>query len=154
MVVTLDKNIDHRLLLILRRAVDMTIKVRKIELDQYHISPIEAFALFCIHTIGDGATAAEVSRIIGRQHNTEMALLRRMEKKGLLTKTRDLERGTIWRISLTQKGELIRRQSMKLNSVHGVMASFSEDEKKELESFLKTICDNANMQLTKVTTKA
>jgi DNA-binding MarR family transcriptional regulator len=149
MAATSDKNIDHRLLLILRKAVDTIIKVRKIELDQYHISPIEAFALFCIHTIGDGATAAEVARIIGRQHNTEMALLRRMEKKGLLTKTRDLERGTIWRISLTQKGEAIRRQSMKLKSVHSVLSSLSEDEKKGLESHLNTICDNANIQLKK-----
>jgi len=142
---------DYRLLLLLGRAGDMLSKVRRVELDQYHISPIEALALFCISEIGNGETPAEVSRKMRRRHNTVTALLGRMEKKGLLTRTRNAERNGTWRIDLTAKGEVICRQAVSLSSVHGVMSNFSEGEKLELESYLKTICDNANVQLNKAT---
>ncbi len=141
MQLTLYRNTDYRLLNLLARASDVVLKARKAELDKYGISPIEALALFSIDDLGNDTTAAELSRKMRRQHNTVMALLRRMEKKKLITMVRDTAKANTWRVGITRKGRTACRKAMSLNSVHQVMARFSDDEKRQLESYLQSICD-------------
>lgn len=143
MVLKLDGDTDYRLLRLVQRASDALLRVRKAELGRYRLSPIEAFALFNIDNLGNDMTPAELSRRMRRQHNTVMALLRRMENKGLVTRTRDTDRANTWRVSLTSMGETACRQAMCLDSVHEVMSNFSETEKQQLETYLMTISDNA-----------
>ena len=147
---TLNRDTDYRLLLLLGRAGDVLSKVRKLELARYGVSPVEALALFVLEDMGNGATPAEVSRRMLRQHNTVTALLCRMEKKGLLTRERDSDGSSKWRISMTPKGEDVCRQAISLSSVHGALSGIPESQKLELESYLKTICDNAQMQIVRV----
>lgn len=141
MDLTLYGNTDYRLLVLLARARDALLKVRKAELDEYRVSPIEALALFSIDDLRNKTTAAELSRKMRRQHNTVMALLRRMEKKGLVNKVKDEEKRNVWRISLTKAGKAACRRAKRLDSVHQVMSIFTESQKKELESCLNVICD-------------
>lgn len=143
MVLKLDGDTDFRLLRLVQRTSDALVKVRKAELDQYRLSPIEAFALFNIDDLGADSTPAELSRRTHRQHNAVMALLRRMEKKGLVTMTRDSDRANTWRVGLTNAGETACRQAMCLDSVHEVMSDLSETEKQQLETFLTTVSNNA-----------
>ena len=86
---------DYNLWVLLHQAKDAVFKAREKELSQYGISAMEAAALFIIQAIGDKATPAEISRWIFREHHTVTALLSRMEKKGLITKVKDLETGRI-----------------------------------------------------------
>lgn len=147
MVIKLDGETDFRLLRLVQRASDALLKVRKAELNRYRLSPIEAFALFNIDDIGNDTTPAELSRRMRRQHNAVMALLRRMEKKGLVTMTRDSDRANTWRVGLTDVGETACRYAMCLDSVHEVMSDFSETEKQQLEAYLTTVSTNALKRL-------
>ena len=66
-----------------------------------------------------------------------------MEKKGLITKVKDVDRKNIWKVSLTEKGGKAYRQSLKRESIHAVMSSLKENERQQLETYLRKIRDQA-----------
>jgi len=134
---------------LLNQAKDTLFKVRGNELNQYGISATESQVLFTINDLGGRTTPAAISRRVYREHNTVTALLGRMEKKGLISKVRDQERKNIWRIDMTEKGKGVLRQSAKMESIHMVISILSDDELKQLETYLRKIRDNALKQLTK-----
>ena len=134
---------------LLNQAKDTLFKVRGNELNQYGISATESQVLFTINDLSGKTTPAAISRRVYREHNTVTALLGRMEKKGLISKTRDKERKNIWRIDMTEKGKDVFRQSVKMESIHRVTSILSDRELKRLETYLRKIRDNALKQLTK-----
>ena len=137
---------DYRLWVLLAMARDALLGARAIELAKHHISATEFFALFVINDIGDAATPADISRRMFRRHNTVSALLQRMTKKGLVKKSRDTDRGNIWRIKMTTKGEEAFQQAAEIESIHLAMSSLSELDKLHLESYLRSIRRNAITQ--------
>jgi MarR family transcriptional regulator for hemolysin len=143
------KDIDYTIWVLLNQARDTVLKVRGNELNQYGLSVVEGHTLFTIQDLGGKATPAQISRRIYREHNTLTALLSRMEKKGLITKTRDANRKNMWRVDLTEKGKNIYLQSIKRESIHTVMSTLSEKELLQLETYLRKIRDYALKQLTK-----
>ncbi len=138
--------IDYRLLVLLSRARDSLIKARGLELDQFAVSPIEAFLLLLITDLGDRPTPADLSRRSFRDHTTISALLRRMESKGLVSRAKDTKTNT-WKISLTKDGKTAAANANKMDSVHTVMSALSEADKRNLESYLKTLYENALRQI-------
>ena len=146
-----EKDIDFGIWALLNQTRNAVLRVRENELSQYGITAIEADALF--HIIArDNITPAEISRIIFRVHNTVSALLTRMEKKGLIVKTKDKKKKNIWRISITEKGRKAYYNSLKRESLRTIMSSFSTAEKKQMFSFIRKVRDNALSQLVTVPT--
>ena len=118
-------------------------KARSRELLQYGITPEEAAVLFVIRSIGRRATPAEISRWLYRKQHSTSGLLKRMEKKGLVTKTNDLDRKNLVRVSLTEKGEQVYEYSTKRESIHRIIEALSEEECVQLASYLRTVRDKA-----------
>jgi DNA-binding MarR family transcriptional regulator len=146
------KDIDFGIWALLNQSRDVTLRVRENELRKYGITTKEANALLHIFINNKNVTPAEISRILFREHNTVSALLTRMEKKGLIVKSRDKEKKNIWRITITEKGMKAYFNSIKRESLRIIMSSFSLAEKKQMMSFLKKIRDNALSQLISVPT--
>lgn len=140
-----DKKFNLWLLLVQTR--DAMFKARAKELSPYGITSVEAGVLFSIQAIsqdtGNKITPAELSRWMFREHHTVSALLNRMEKKGLIKKTKDSHIKTQWRISVTEKGQEAYRQATKRKVIHTVMSTLSEKERQQLELSLKKIRDKA-----------
>jgi len=134
---------DYNLWVLLSQTRDVIFKVRENELSQYGITAVEATALFVIRVIGDEATPAKISRCMLRQHHTVTALLKRMENKGLIMRTKDPDRKNTWRVCLTEKGQNAYNQSSIRDSLHAVMSIFSENEHEQLEKYLKKLRDEA-----------
>jgi DNA-binding MarR family transcriptional regulator len=102
---------DYALWVLLLQMRDAALKLREKELSQYGISPEQAGVLFIIHTIGNTATPVEISRWLLRKHHTVLGILGRMEKAGLVRKTKDPERKNLVRVTLTEKGRQAYYQS-------------------------------------------
>ena len=145
------RDIDFGIWALLNQSRDAVLRARENELSQYGITTKEADALLHIFNL-DNISPADISRILFREHSTISALLTRMEKKGLIAKTRDKEKKNIWRISITAKGRKAHFNSLKRESLHIIMSSFSAAEKKQMFSFLKKIRANALSQLVEVPT--
>jgi len=109
------------------------------ELRRYGISTIEAAVLFSAQSIGNKATPAEISRWLLRKPYSVSGLLNRMEKKGLIKKTRNLDRKNLVRITLTEKGKQAYYQSIERKCIHKVMSTLTKEEQQLLKSCLERL---------------
>jgi DNA-binding MarR family transcriptional regulator len=144
---------DYKLWVLLNQATDAALRARQKELDRYGISVAQATVFFVIQAIGEKATPAEITRWLLRESHTVTELLNRMEKEGLVTKTKDLERKNMVRVSITEKGRQAYEQSTKRKSIHKVMSSLSQEERQQLRSYLERLRNKALGDLTAERTK-
>jgi len=93
------------------------------------------------------ATPAEISRWLFREPHTVSGLLDRMEKDGLVTKVKDLDRKNLVRVVITEKGEEAYRKSRDMKAVGNIMSSLLEEEKDNLRGYLETLRSEALAQL-------
>jgi DNA-binding MarR family transcriptional regulator len=137
---------DYKLWILLHQSKDNVFKIRDNELKQFGISVAEAGTLYVVKAIDktEGkVTPSKIAKGMLRQHHTVTALLKRMEKKGLITRSKDPDNKGALIIELTEKGETAIKRSYKRDSLHRIMSVFSEDEKKQLEEYLLRLRDNA-----------
>jgi DNA-binding MarR family transcriptional regulator len=134
---------DYQLWIMLEQARAAMLTAREKELAKYDTSAMKAAVLFIADSIGSEATPAEISRWILRRPHTVSGILDRMEKDGLINKTKDLERKNMVRVTLTERGKKALQQSGKRESIRRSLTSLSEGEKKELYIALEKIRDRA-----------
>ena len=137
----------QNLCLLLAQTRDAIYRARRKQLRRYNITPRQSVALFVIHSAGDKATPANISRWLFRESHTVSELLSRMERQGLVRRVKDLGKKNLVRIELTEKGRKTYHQSAKQQSISDVMSSLSEEECQQLMSYLQILRDNAMKEL-------
>ncbi len=130
---------DYITWVLLSQTRNALLKARDKELRQYGITAVQAAVLCWIQAIGNSATPAEISRCMLREPHTISRLVDRMVRKGLLSKTKDLERRNLVRVSLTEKGRQAYYHSTKVKSVHKVVSCLSEEEREQMNLCLKKL---------------
>ena len=138
---------DYNLWVLLAHTRQAMFRARQKELRQYNISARHAAVLFAIESIGDETTPAEISRWLFREQHSVFEVLRRMEKQGLIRKTKDLDRKNQVRVQLTEKGREAHNQSTERESIHEIMSSLSEEERHQLRSYLHRLRNAALKRL-------
>jgi len=134
---------DYRLWVLLHQAKDTIFAAREVELRPYGTSPMHAAVLFIMQAIGSEVTPAKIAKWLLRSPNTVSDLLDRMERAGLVRKTRDSARKNVIRVTITDKGRQAHNDSMKLESVHRIMSCLSKEERQQLWSILQKLRDEA-----------
>ncbi|MCR4392970.1 MAG: MarR family transcriptional regulator [Dehalococcoidales bacterium] len=129
-------DIDYDLWLLLSNTHYRIKRIRAKELARYGISPEQAGILFFIRSSGNNAMPIEISRWQLREPQTITSILDRMEKKGLIKKSRDPYRKNVLRISLTEKGNEVLDNTEKLETFHKIMSVLSEEKRKILRDIL------------------
>ena len=145
--VTIDR--ERQLFLLLRQTYSLIYKAVEDELRlSGNVPYTQAAVLFVVKAIGERATPAEISRWFLREQHTVSALLSRMEKQGLLRKTKDLERKNLVRVTLTDKGEEALRKGMKEETtISKIMSRLSNEEQDRLRGHLEKLRSKALKEL-------
>ena len=138
---------DYKLWVLLSQAEHAVSKAVEKELSHYNITTVQAAVLFIIQAIGNEATPAEISRWLFRESHSVSGLLSRMEKEGLVRKVKDLDRKNMVRVTLTEKGQQVYRQSNKRGSIRKIMSCLSEEEHQQLTSCLERLRNKALKEL-------
>lgn len=139
----LSTDTDYNLWVLLRQTRDAMVKARERELEKFGISSIQAAVLFTIQAIGPEATPAEISRRLVREPHSVSGLLSRMEKQGIIKRSRDLPKRNMVRVEMTEKGSEAYEQSTKRLSMHQIMSVLSEEEQKNLWDYLEKLRDKS-----------
>ena len=129
----------YKLWVLLQQARDLILKARTRQLTQAGISVIEAATLFVLANADGTVTPAEMSRWLLREIHSTSTLLQRMEEKGLITKTKNLHYKHLIRLTLTEKGWLAYEQTMHRDTIHRILSSLSESERKQLDASLRKL---------------
>jgi DNA-binding MarR family transcriptional regulator len=136
-------DIDVQLWALIQQVKDIMLRTRERELMKYGISEIQAVVMYVIRMIGHDATPGEISQRVSHEPHTVSALLQRMEKDELVRRTRDLNKKSMVRVELTEKGQQIRKGADQLESVHRTLSALSTDERMKLRELLLKVRDSA-----------
>ena len=141
-----DGDKDFDLWLLLDRARYAVYRARELELLRYGMTPEQYKILFLIRGLKENATPAAMARVSLLKPHTISAIVMRMEQKGLLKKTRDLDRKNRIKVSITEKGKELYQLSSKRGPIHRVMKVLSQDERNQLVPVLEKILSEAGKE--------
>ena len=129
---------DYRLWLLLNKTRSAIFKLRHRKVGQY-LPPNQAAALVTIWAFKGQVTPAELSRQLFLEPHSVSELIVRMEKKGLVAKAKDKNRGNMVRLSITDKGRELCSKVMGEDLIHGIMGSLTGEQQEQLRSCLTAL---------------
>ncbi len=133
----------YKLNWLLGRTRDAIQKVRVKELAQYGLSTAQAALLFILNASDEPLISAKLARFFVREAHSVSSILKRMEAKGLVTRTKDLSKKNLVRISLTDEGEKAYSLSSRRRAYHKLYSKLTDEQKEQLASILRTLLDEA-----------
>ena len=130
---------DYQLWMLLDQVATLILNARDQELSQYGTTAMQAGVLFVTTRVGKETTPAEISRWILRKPSSVTGILDRMERAGLIKRSKDLPRRNLVRITLTDKGQKAYKQSLKRDTIRRIMSTLSEEEQQQLAALLEKL---------------
>jgi len=118
-------------------------KARQRELAPYNITPQQAHILLILHELGHKVTLTELARHVERESNSLSEQVAKMEKDGLVKKTRETPKSNKLSCVLTKKGLEICNQSQKLRVDKAIMSVVSLKERQQLMATLEKLIHEA-----------
>ena len=128
----------YRLWLLLTQTRSAIFKVRHKEVGEY-LHPNQAAALVTIWAFHGKVTPAALSRRLFLEPHSVSELIMRMQKKGLVRKSRDKNRGTVVRISITKKGKQVCRQVMGQDLICQIISKLTDEQREQLQTCLNIL---------------
>jgi DNA-binding MarR family transcriptional regulator len=126
------------------RARHSLFMARQKELAPCDISPPQANVVFILYCIGHKATLAELSRYTDRGVSALSVQLARMEKDGLVKKSRENRRSTLLKFELTEKGLKAYSETKEMKAYDEVMSVLTMEERQQLISSLQKIINKSD----------
>lgn len=134
---------EYDLWILISRVYHMIAKLRNMEMNKYNILPVQAYMLFIISAMGNETTPAELARFVYQQRSSVSDILNRMEKQGLITKSKKSDGKGRVLVQMTEKGEKVLALSEQRVHLHNVLTVLSEERRRQLESILEELRDKA-----------
>jgi len=111
---------------------------------KYGLSYNTVSLLAALSHIDHDPMPVELARGGKRKPQTVTSTLNRMEKQGLLKRTRDEQRKNTFRVSLTEKGKMAYQKAATIDVYHNVMSSLSEERRAQLRACLEELIASAS----------
>jgi DNA-binding MarR family transcriptional regulator len=136
-LITRDSSLySQHLLGLVRHSLSMA---RQKELAPVHITPRQAQVLFILYNLGHKATLVELANHAGRGVSALSIQLTRMEKDGLVKKTRETPKSVQLKFQLTKKGIDTYKKSTQMTAYKKIISVLTEEERQQLISTLKKV---------------
>ena len=131
---------EYKLWLLLYQVRDIFLAAREKELQkQVGITAEQSQILIVVNAIGNEATPAEIARWTLRKPHTISGILNRMEKAGLVKKSKDLPRKNMVRVAITKRGQQAYSKALEADSISRIISSLSEEKYQQLKSCLEIL---------------
>jgi DNA-binding MarR family transcriptional regulator len=147
MVMSQDGEKEYDIWVLLSIVYHLIAKLRRLELSKHNVLPVQAYILFLLHALGGEASPSEISRYAYEHKSAISDILIRMEKQGLITKSKNNAPGGRVKVKLTEKGEDALQLSSERAFLEKVMSGLTPEKIEQLESFLELMRDNAKNEL-------
>ena len=138
---------EYDLWILISRVYHVIAKLRKMELSEYNIAPTQSYILLIIKALGNQTTPTELSKFVYQERSSVSDILNRMEKQGLILKTKKSGEKKRVVVTITKKGEESLRISRNREYLHRVMSSLTDEERQQLVLYLEILRDNAINEL-------
>jgi MarR family transcriptional repressor of emrRAB len=116
---------------------DTLIRAVELELKQSNTNFAQCHILYVLSQAKNGMTQGDLSKWLLRNLNTVSTLINKMEKEGLVKKTKNNEDGKVY-VTLTQKGYEVW-DGVTDRAIDLTFSVLSEEEKEQLKVLLKKL---------------
>ena len=142
-------NVDEetRLFFMLLRVNDIVLDVRKKELSKQGLLIMHTAVIFVVKRLGDQATPGNIAKILYRKPHSISVLLDRMEKKGLVKKSKASDVGNRIIASLTPQGEKAFELARKRESIKSIFSVLTQTQRKQMHAVFKKLWKRAAKEL-------
>ena len=127
-------SLNMSLWVLLDQTRDLVAKARELELHHFKLTRAQAAILYILIFENKGLTISEISNWNMREPNSVLSLVNRMEKIGLLKKTRTPGRDKIV-INITEAGSKLYKELTR-QSIDMIFSALSEEEKQQFKTCL------------------
>ena len=138
---------EYTLFTQLLQVADIFTRIREREMLDQNLSATAAEILFLVDALGDDVTPAKITRMIMREPHSTSGILIRMEKHGLVKRTKNMERKNYIRITLTAKGKKVLKQAMDKEGTTNVLARLTAEERSKLAKTLHILKETGKKEL-------
>jgi len=114
-------------------------RIRERELQDIGTTWIQTAVLDNIVSGKEPPTPSGIARKLFRKTHTISELIRRMEKQGLVKRTRDLKRKNIIRVQITDKGERVLNESTINVEIDKIISALSPQDQESLKQILEKL---------------
>jgi DNA-binding MarR family transcriptional regulator len=114
-------------------------RAREHELKQAGITTTQSAILHLLKVLNGPVTPPMLSVWLFREPHTITMILGRMEKQGLIRKTKDLPIKNVVRVTLTEKGEEAYTQSSKTRAIRNILSCLSPEERDTLREYMERL---------------
>lgn len=111
-------------------------KSRERELMKHDVTPIQCYVMFVIDSLGGKATPGKITNWSFREPHSVSSLLKAMEKKGLINKSKIKAGNNQITVTLTPKGRAIFKKVDDIKSIKESLSILSEEEHDQLRAIL------------------
>jgi DNA-binding MarR family transcriptional regulator len=122
----------------------LIVQLRQKELSPYQIPVRQLYVLRTIRDLGSNATLSEVARMVERETHVISKQAIRMEKDGLIKRTKNTPKSNLLKLELTEKGLEMAQMSVHSKGLDALFSSMSEEERRQFESILTKILIQAD----------
>jgi DNA-binding MarR family transcriptional regulator len=136
----------YSLWLLLSETKSALFKAREKKIGHY-VHANQASVLVYIWFRDGQATISEMSKTVSREIHTVSELISRMEKKGLVIKTRDPKRKNVTHLAVTEKGRDMAQEVIQIDFVRKMISTLSAEQQRQLSSILNTLLKAAQNEL-------
>ncbi len=114
-------------------------RVTELGLLKYDVTPEQDGVFRAISLMNNAATFAEITHLLIREPHTISTIIKRMEKKGLLTLSRSGKSKTV--VSMTELGKETYLNASKVQSNKRIISQLSSEKRKIIEPILRELLD-------------
>jgi DNA-binding MarR family transcriptional regulator len=134
---------DYRLWALLHQTRHTMHEALKKEMQPLGVSPRQVAALLIIEAIDKPATPSRISYWLMRDRASVSVLLDRMERKGLINKTRDPDNKNSIEVTLTAKGKRVYNRIISSEMIHEMFSALSDEQHQQLMNCLDLLWGKA-----------
>lgn len=116
---------------------------RQRELNQFHIPLRQYQVLNTIQDLGPKATLTKVAKRVEREVHVVSRQIARMEKDGLLSRTKITPKSNLLTLELTKKGIDIINIGRQRKSIDSIFSVLSEKERQQMEAIINRMSTRA-----------
>jgi DNA-binding MarR family transcriptional regulator len=120
------------------------VQLRWKELSPYQIPVCQLYILPTKRTLGENAALSEVARQVERETHVISKPAVRMEKDGLIKRTKNTPKSNLFKLELTEKGLEMALMSVHSKGLASLFSTLSEEERRHFESILNKVLIRAD----------
>lgn len=136
---TLFESDEHEIAVMLRQIVLLMTKARRNELAHLGITPPQIGVIHFVQKFQTPCTVIQLRESMRRSNSSMVAIINRMERKGLVKRQKDSRSKKYTRIFLTDKGKDIYKKAVDLGSFTTIVSSLPQEDQQRLKSYLTTL---------------